>query len=1011
MANPEFKKTILLGLGGAGQQILLNVKRLLLDTFGAVPPSVKMLSLDTDSAQSTLQSALSDQVYGFGPEEYFHLTVPDPKGFIESSEAVRKWYVLPMPVGAISNGAGAVRQNGRLALFKHMAEFLRRLDNMTSALEDMRLQQRMANARAELGSSTNFNLSQKPAEVYVCGSLAGGTGSGAFLDVGILLRDSIPNALIHGYFLLHWPFRNKAFAHRVRGNVYAALSELDNIQSLMYGNGDFSSYEVEYAGRLVKVDKCPYDLCHLIDGRNERGETINEVDQLCEVVGNALFLGMSSMAYRINSVTDNLLQHINVGSPKLWNGRYARYSSIGVGSIYYPARELHRCISAGSAVALCEEALAEALAEDAEARARRQREIEHEFGRLREGLGLRRELIANKLCPPPLITFELERGEIADTEMLQSRLDEEEKALVSSLQGSFEAHGRPFIDNVLLVVRQKIADLAADPTRDTAYRQSWIDYACSYFSGLSDQVTTDVNNAEQRVQESREAAAKKLGIAAKARYIPLFGGPRKSKVEDWQQSGNELLGSVAARTRLEFEKSLYASLLEQLAKSRPAHVPTAEEFQRSLGGARELLRKTQAQELAYFTRVKEKAAQLLVGEGQIVVLPGTKGGLRAADSLKLDYGEFKSANGINSPEDYLRIYEKDPYALVALFARYSEAQWAAIKDVSVQEVLEAVGREKGLDEIKSRRGRGGVMDDEEMRRIVQEERDKYMAEQFGHLFRVSSALWHYNRGRVTEVQDLQYDRIINIGVYEQASGAAAFDSIVQGARQKFGIRADHSFSSTGNPWRIWLLNYAAALPVYFLSDLQDIKQKYEDEIVPTYHIDKNLEMDIPDLFPVSENANIALRLLAVAIVPGIDVVKDDYQRPKGGRGHVFTCAADAVKQLNFGSPMSWTLFKTLYTDVSNSAPLRGALAEILKTKVASIPETKLQGCIEAHIGNVKQRLDDRDFSRLVSARLTYRELKYLKSFLEPVRKNGFGRDISAYISGKVLTIDSGVSSG
>jgi hypothetical protein len=401
----------------------------------------------------------------------------------------------------------------------------------------------------------------------------------------------------------------------------------------------------------------------------------------------------------------------------------------------------------------------------------------------------------------------------------------------------------------------------------------------------------------------------------------------------------------------------------------------------------------------YFTRVKEKAAQLLVGEGQIVVLPGARGGLQSADSLKLDYGAFKSANGINNPEDYLRIYEKDPFELVAIFARYSETQWAAIKSVGVHEVLEAVGHEKGLEEIRSRRGRGAVMSEADMGRIVQEERDKYLAEQFGNLFRVSSALWNYNRGRVTEVQDLQYDRIINIGVYEQASGAAAFDSMVQGARQKFGIRADHSFSSTGNPWRIWLLNYAAALPVYFLTDLQDIKQKYEDEIVPTYHIDKNLEMNIPDLFPVSENANIALRILAMAIVPGIDVVHDDYQRPKGGRGHVFTCEADSVKQLNFGLPMSWTEFRTLYADASNSAPLRGALAEILKTKVASLPEAELRDSIQAYIGKVNQRLDNRDFSRLVSARLTYRELKYLESFLEPVHRNGFGRDISAYISG------------
>ena len=138
----------------------------------------------------------------------------------------------------------------------------------------------------------------------------------------------------------------------------------------------------------------------------------------------------------------------------------------------------------------------------------------------------------------------------------------------------------------------------------------------------------------------------------------------------------------------------------------------------------------------------------------------------------------------------------------------------------------------------------------------------------------------------------------------------------------------------------------------------------------------------------------------MAIVPGIDVVLDDYQRPKGERGHVFTCAADAVRQLNFGLPMSWSEFRTLYADVSNSAPLRKALADILKAKVASIPEAELQECIKAHIEKVKQRLGDRDFSRLVSARLTYREIKYLESFLEPVHKNGFGRDIGTYISGR-----------
>ena len=39
-ANPEFRKIILIGLGGAGQQIVLRTKRFFLDTYGVLPPSL-----------------------------------------------------------------------------------------------------------------------------------------------------------------------------------------------------------------------------------------------------------------------------------------------------------------------------------------------------------------------------------------------------------------------------------------------------------------------------------------------------------------------------------------------------------------------------------------------------------------------------------------------------------------------------------------------------------------------------------------------------------------------------------------------------------------------------------------------------------------------------------------------------------------------------------------------------------------------------------------------------------
>lgn len=58
MANePEFRRMVLIGLGGTGQKILVQVKRLFLDTYGVIPPSVKLLCLDTDYPEASVRSS------------------------------------------------------------------------------------------------------------------------------------------------------------------------------------------------------------------------------------------------------------------------------------------------------------------------------------------------------------------------------------------------------------------------------------------------------------------------------------------------------------------------------------------------------------------------------------------------------------------------------------------------------------------------------------------------------------------------------------------------------------------------------------------------------------------------------------------------------------------------------------------------------------------------------------------------------------------------------------------
>ena len=182
--NPEFRKVLLLGLGGSGQLILLHLKRLFLDTYGVVPPSIKFLALDTDVSQGKLRSNISDKQYSLDIDEYLHMKVTDPLTFIQQSGVVKNWYAKPMPVGAIASGAGGIRQNGRLALFFYIQEFNNRIARMLAEINHTQVFTRMANAKTEMGSTTNFQLSERAPEVYVCGSLAGGTGSGTFSRCG-----------------------------------------------------------------------------------------------------------------------------------------------------------------------------------------------------------------------------------------------------------------------------------------------------------------------------------------------------------------------------------------------------------------------------------------------------------------------------------------------------------------------------------------------------------------------------------------------------------------------------------------------------------------------------------------------------------------------------------------------------------------------------------------------------------------------------------------------------------
>lgn len=985
--NPEFRRTLLIGLGGAGQNIVMNVKRCFFDAYGVLPPSIKVLCLDTDVAQLQLRSRVSDRTYHLEPDEFMHLKVPDPRQYIDSGSAAGSWYVKPLPVGAIANGAGAVRQNGRLGLFYHIVEFRRRIDHLVAELLDPQLPAHMDHARAELDATTDFDLSNRDPEVFVCGSLAGGTGSGTVVDVGILLRDALPQALIQGCFVLDWPYRNKAFAARVRGNVYAALSEIDNLQSLMYGAADFVPYTVRYADKSIEVRDPPYSLFHLIDGRNEVGQNIDDVGQLCEAVATAVFLSASSMADQINSVVDNLLTHINLSQPRVWKGRYARYSSLGVSSIYYPARELQRLLTAESALRLCAAAIAEIEsgvvasnnAVPVAAGDPRQQEVGDFL--VRHGLD-RRETIRDGVCPCfPDFTFTVEPFEISDPTLLKTKADGELANCETMVKEAAEGDGRVFVEAKLDVLGQKLATIRTDEKLTTAARRAWLQALIDRLMDWDKETANELSTATARVTDRAAAVSAQLEIVLAARYFPIFGGPRKSAAEHLAELVLEWLRASLAKSRLDQERRFYAAALERIQRSMPQPVKASEvsapllEAERRLRGRLRL-----AQEC--FDQVKSLKTQVLVGHGDIVVLPEGKS-IALAESQTVNYAEFKTERDVHTVERYLEIERTHEGGIAAFLSEHCAQKLAYLTEVGVHEALETVGAHRGSAE-------------------------DYLRARIDDLFRLSAPLWSFNRSRLTEVQSLQYDRIVNLGVYEQAMGREQYEEYVGAAKAKYHLQSDHTFSTTGDPHRIWLLAFAAALPVYFLSDLERSKERYEEEITPTYHIDPEFEMNAPDIFPTDAVANRVLRVLGMAIVRGIDVLSDE----KLPKGHKFTCSLDSVRALNFGDPKIWapggpgasgTSFRDMYLEVVHtydsrtSTNLLDLITAALRARVAELPPDQLRRLIGEHIERLRRKLEQRDFSKLYSARLTYREVKALEEFLSPRR---YAMDLDRYLEGK-----------
>lgn len=334
---PKLKRTLYIGLGGTGFKTLLHTKRAFIETYGEVPPMIKFLAFDSDRNQYKNYSLNS--IYGevkFDQSEASDLMVQQAAAKVSRSRAELSWLPdrnLPAVVDLV-NGCGMVRTNGRIAF---SFNYRKSRDNIKNALN------KICNLTAV--HNDKYDLISNDVEVNIVFSIAGGTGSGNFIDMAYLVKDVFKEQAL--------PETSKIVGYMVLPDIYDA--QLSFNKEKLFPNGCGSLVDLDYMMHLgfdqqipvnyIREEQIltgtPFNTINAISNRNHNGDVVNDSDQLSQMMSMAMVVTAGELSSGMQSVANNLERNINSGDFDIENKR-AIMGTIGMSEITFRASELSK---------------------------------------------------------------------------------------------------------------------------------------------------------------------------------------------------------------------------------------------------------------------------------------------------------------------------------------------------------------------------------------------------------------------------------------------------------------------------------------------------------------------------------------------------------------------------------------------------------------------------------------------------------------------------------------------
>lgn len=350
---------LIIGLGGTGVDSLLITKKLIYDTiesekkgdgsYSDKPRNIEYLAIDTDARydNKSYKGMRLNKENG----EFMLYTMNDVTPILTHLEQqppyIQNWLDTEIDTKTVINGAGAVRQLGRLMLMLNVP-------GLESTL------------KSKIMKVTNGYPASTPMYVFILAGISGGTGSGAFLDIPYMVkaaaRTTAVGRTVQNIGILFMPDVN---ANRVSdenkkssiyANGFAALKELDYLMNLeRVGDRMNQAYGLLQATEPNSQRATPpYDVCLLMSSKDRSGTQLgmgdvnyeNTIAIAAETVFNFVLgdNGVEDVAdFSIQSFLSNETDNANTYKSRLENQRRPvnyLYSIAGASSAVLPIDDI-----------------------------------------------------------------------------------------------------------------------------------------------------------------------------------------------------------------------------------------------------------------------------------------------------------------------------------------------------------------------------------------------------------------------------------------------------------------------------------------------------------------------------------------------------------------------------------------------------------------------------------------------------------------------------------------------